>query len=327
MRARLRCLRSNSTFVDIAGSLSARGRGLLRRQGAATCPSSRAARRRRSCSHCPRRQRSRRICLRIDLPARQVHVRARDQAPLVAGQRHPLREHVVGVRQQRGAVGPRLVGELARSARRAARGSAAGRRRSACAGTRGTRTARPRRRGRAARAPSASRPRPAGTRGRGTSTTPPRSRTSAGGHGRAARRAARGPGPMPVAGHDPAGARGAARSSARCAGWPPPTAARTMTIAVTLRARTISYLPPAALREEDHAVRVARDLVEGPDHLRLAAAAADASWAPRPTCPSRAARGTPRRGRPAPRCTSTSPSASSTSPCPGFMRRNLIGGL
>ena len=34
------------------------------------------------------------------------------QPPLVAGQRHPLRQHVVGVGQPRAAVRPRLVGEL-----------------------------------------------------------------------------------------------------------------------------------------------------------------------------------------------------------------------
>ena len=49
---------------------------------------------------------------RVELAARQVQVRRLDQAPLVAGQRHPLREHVVGVGQPRAAVGPRLVGEL-----------------------------------------------------------------------------------------------------------------------------------------------------------------------------------------------------------------------
>src|SRR3954449_11680232 len=51
----------------------------------------------------------------------------------------------------------------------------------------------------------------------------------------------------------------------------------TMTIAVALRARTT--LRPSALaaagraREEDHAVRVARDLVEAADHLGLTAPA------------------------------------------------------
>src|SRR3954469_25251033 len=49
--------------------------------------------------------------LRVDLPPGQVHVRRGDQPPLVAGQRHPLREHVVGVRQAGTAVGARLVRE------------------------------------------------------------------------------------------------------------------------------------------------------------------------------------------------------------------------
>ena len=38
---------------------------------------------------------------RVDLAAGQVHVRRLDQPPLVAGERHPLREHVVGVGQPR----------------------------------------------------------------------------------------------------------------------------------------------------------------------------------------------------------------------------------
>src|SRR5918994_4543382 len=50
--------------------------------------------------------------LRVDLAAREVHVGLGDQAPLVALERHPLGEYVVGVRQPRGAVGARLVREL-----------------------------------------------------------------------------------------------------------------------------------------------------------------------------------------------------------------------
>ena len=50
--------------------------------------------------------------LGVDLAAGQVHVRGRDQVLLVAGERHPLGQHVVGVGQARAAVGPRLVGEL-----------------------------------------------------------------------------------------------------------------------------------------------------------------------------------------------------------------------
>ena len=80
--------------------------------------------------------------LGIDLAAGQVHVRAGDQAPLVAGQRHPLRQHVVGVGQPRAAVGPRLVGELDAVLVEQLARLRAGRRRSACAGRRGRRTAR-----------------------------------------------------------------------------------------------------------------------------------------------------------------------------------------
>ena len=49
---------------------------------------------------------------RVDLAAGQVHVRRGDQAALVALERHPLGEHVVGVRQPRGPVRLGLVGEL-----------------------------------------------------------------------------------------------------------------------------------------------------------------------------------------------------------------------
>src|SRR4051812_40265031 len=49
---------------------------------------------------------------RIDLAAREVHVRAGDQAALVALERHPLGQHVVGVGQPRGAARLGLVGEL-----------------------------------------------------------------------------------------------------------------------------------------------------------------------------------------------------------------------
>ena len=79
--------------------------------GAATPPGVRGARRRRSRSHWLRRQRSRRTCFgSIWRPGRCMFAR-RDQALLVAGQRHPLGQHVVGVRQPRAAVGARLVGE------------------------------------------------------------------------------------------------------------------------------------------------------------------------------------------------------------------------
>src|SRR3954453_4035750 len=36
---------------------------------------------------------------RVDLATREVHVRVADEPLLVPGERHPLREHVVGVRQ------------------------------------------------------------------------------------------------------------------------------------------------------------------------------------------------------------------------------------
>ena len=50
--------------------------------------------------------------LRVDLAAGQVEVGLGDQAALVALQRHPLGEHVVGVGQAGGAVRARLVREL-----------------------------------------------------------------------------------------------------------------------------------------------------------------------------------------------------------------------
>src|SRR3954454_19621267 len=49
---------------------------------------------------------------RVDLATRQVHVRGVDQTPLIALERHPLGEYVVGVREPRRAVGLGLVGEL-----------------------------------------------------------------------------------------------------------------------------------------------------------------------------------------------------------------------
>src|SRR3954454_13075233 len=48
----------------------------------------------------------------IDLAARQVEVGLGDQPPLVALERHPLGQHVVGVGQAGGAVGAGLVREL-----------------------------------------------------------------------------------------------------------------------------------------------------------------------------------------------------------------------
>src|SRR6476661_7455473 len=48
----------------------------------------------------------------VDLTAGEMHVGRLDQAALVAGERHPLGQDVVGVGQPRAAVGPRLVGEL-----------------------------------------------------------------------------------------------------------------------------------------------------------------------------------------------------------------------
>src|SRR6478609_4250468 len=50
--------------------------------------------------------------LRVDLSAREVHVRGGDQAALVALERHPLGEDVVAVREPAGAVGLGLVREL-----------------------------------------------------------------------------------------------------------------------------------------------------------------------------------------------------------------------
>src|SRR5690348_5015742 len=48
----------------------------------------------------------------VDLAAREVHVRARDQAAFVAFERHPLGEDVIGVREPGAAVGLGLVREL-----------------------------------------------------------------------------------------------------------------------------------------------------------------------------------------------------------------------
>src|SRR4051794_24311966 len=48
----------------------------------------------------------------VDLAAGQMHVRAGDQPALIALERHPLGEDVVGVGQARGAVGLGLVREL-----------------------------------------------------------------------------------------------------------------------------------------------------------------------------------------------------------------------
>src|SRR4029077_12223040 len=48
---------------------------------------------------------------RIDLAAWQMHVRVRDQPVLIGCQRHPLRQHIVGIGQSRAPVRPRVVGE------------------------------------------------------------------------------------------------------------------------------------------------------------------------------------------------------------------------
>ncbi len=150
----------------------------------------------------------------VDLASGEVHVRLADQPPLVARQRHPLGQHVVGVGQTRAAVGPGLVGErhavLAEQlARRRER-----RRGSACGGRSGSR-----RRGSPARSssppgrlrsPGGRARRPGGTRDPGTSPTPARRRRSAAARGRAARRAA------PALGHSrPCRARELAPSTPR----------------------------------------------------------------------------------------------------------------
>ena len=78
---------------------------------------------------------------RVDLAPRQVQVGGLDQPPLVAGERHPLREHVVGVGQARAAVGPRLVRELDAVLVEQPAGLRQVGERSACAGRSGRRTA------------------------------------------------------------------------------------------------------------------------------------------------------------------------------------------
>ena len=117
--------------------------------------------------------------LRVDLAAGQVHVRLGDQALLVALERHPLGEHVVGVGQPRRAVGPRLVRELdAVLVQQPAGLRQVGDDRLVRVDQVGVRRA-----AQVARAPGspaapARRPTRGGSRGRGTSPTPPRSRTT-----------------------------------------------------------------------------------------------------------------------------------------------------
>ena len=107
VRARLRCLRSNRR----RGHRGASARGALRRHHGAALPSSRGAARAPAPTGPGARGRGGPACGSICRPGRCMFALV-DEAPLVAGQRHPLRQHVVGVRQQRAAVRPRLVGEL-----------------------------------------------------------------------------------------------------------------------------------------------------------------------------------------------------------------------
>ena len=99
---RERCLGSSAVMTGIGAA----------RPGAAAAASARSARARRSRSHGRRRQRSRCDLARVDLAAGQVQVGLADQALLVALERHPLGEHVVGVGQPRRAERARLVREL-----------------------------------------------------------------------------------------------------------------------------------------------------------------------------------------------------------------------
>ncbi len=101
------CLTSNSVAVltgaepsggRVASGLRAAGRAAILRQ--------------RARSHSERAPEIATDLLGIDLPPWEVHVRRGDEATLVARQCHPLGQHVVGVREARGAVRPRLVGEL-----------------------------------------------------------------------------------------------------------------------------------------------------------------------------------------------------------------------
>ena len=126
---------------------------------------------------------------RVDLAAGQVHVGAGDQPPLVALERHPLGQDVVGVGQARAAVRLGLVRELdAVLVQQAAGLREVGDDRLVRVDQVRVRDALELLVERSAR------PRPGSGPGRGTSPTPPRSRTSAGARGRAARRGARGPG-------------------------------------------------------------------------------------------------------------------------------------
>src|SRR3954469_6661039 len=136
--ARLRCLRSKPVAgaeVEVVagdvGALMGRRRLSGARRGLPARPPARAARRptvsalgsRRAAALLARQAAEAQLLplaeapevaanlLGVDLPTREGHVGLVDEAVLVAGQRHPLGEHVVGVGEPCAAVGPGLVRE------------------------------------------------------------------------------------------------------------------------------------------------------------------------------------------------------------------------
>ena len=266
-----------------------------------------------------------------------------DDPALVALERHPLGEHVVGVGQARRAVRARLVGELdAVLVQQPAGLRQVGDDRLVRVDQVGVVDAAqvaPRRRD------LTGRPRRAGSRGRGTSPTPPRSRTTSAARARAARRGARGPGRTRCLARRRDGAR-AARGG--LPGGARSTASRSPTTARGPRSRwpTSAYdaLRRAAgrAREEDDAPGVARDLVERTHQLRPRGGRPGAWSEPPPTCPRRAGGGTPRSAPARPRrprrhprrsvarrsrdaCAGTSSSADYSPERLGFMSTLLLG--
>ena len=204
--------------------------------------------------------------LGVDLAAGQVQVGLGDQAPLVALQRHPLGEHVVGVGQPRRAVRARLVRELdAVLVEQLAGLRQVGHDRLVRVDQVGVRDAAQvaRRVGGQAglAAPDADE-----ARGRGTSPTPPRSRTTSAARGRAARRGARGRGRTERRRRAcaPRGGRAGRRAGARCTASVISESSARTTIAVAQSATVTSRSGRAAggAREEDDAIGGGRDVLE-----------------------------------------------------------------
>src|SRR4029078_9037641 len=86
VRARLRCLRSERTFVDIAGSLSAPRRG---GSGRADVPFVAGGAAQPLLLPLPETPQIAADLLGVDLAPRQVHVRGADEPRLFPGWRHP----------------------------------------------------------------------------------------------------------------------------------------------------------------------------------------------------------------------------------------------